>query len=154
MEELKKVNPTKSSVYNLYQKCPACKCVCMYVYVCMFVCVLYVRVTTQCQCGLNLQADWIWLQQLGIAQHPYVNLHAWASKACKIPNRSKLVPVCVCTHVCACECVYVINHKVIVGSMCKHTGFGIHIQQLGTAYPQVNLHIWASKDCMIPNRSK
>ena len=34
--------------------------------------------------------------------------------------------VCVCVCVCACVCVHVcvLNHKVSVGSICKHTGFG------------------------------
>ena len=40
------------------------------------------------------------------------------------------ISICVCVHVCT---LYVLNHKVSVGSIYKHTGFGIHKQQLGIA---------------------
>ena len=93
---------------NLYIISGMCVCVCA--------CVLYVCVTTQCQCGLNLQAYWIWLQQLGIAQHPHVNLNAWASKACMIPSGQN-------KYLCVCACVYVLNHKVSVGSIYKDLAY-------------------------------
>ena len=42
-----------------------------------------------------------------------------------LQNKTMCVCVCVvcaCAHVCACVCV--LNHKVSVGSICKHTGYG------------------------------
>ena len=73
--------------------------------------------------------------------------------------------VCVCVFVCVCVCLCVcvfvcvsvymclrVCVNISVGSICKHTGFGI--EQLTrhclsqSIYPQctqVNLHVWASK---------
>ena len=88
---------------------------------CVCVCVC-VRVCCMCVCN-NTMSVWVKFAsildlatQLGIAQHPHVNLNAWASKACMISSGQN-------KYLCVCACVYVLNHKVSVGSIYKDLAY-------------------------------